>query len=118
MHQRGIVTFNEMGIVAVAAQQLGQLLPADPSQHRWIGNLEAIEMKDRKYGAITRGIKELVGMPTGSERTGFSFSVANDATDNQVRVVEGGPIGMGQRISELAAFVDRTGRFRRDMTWN
>ena len=94
MYQRGIVTLDEMGIVAVAAQQLGQLLPADPSQHRWIGNLEAIEMKDRKYGAITRGIKELVGMPTGSERTGFSFSVANDATDNEIGVVEGGPIGM------------------------
>ena len=106
MHQRGIVALNEMGIVAVAAQQLGQLLPADPGQHRWIGNLEAIEMKDRKYGAITRGIKELVGVPTGGERTGFGFSVANDATDDQIRVVEGGAIGMGQRIAEFAAFMN------------
>src|SRR3984957_9973632 len=118
MYQRGIVTLNEMGIVAVAAQQLGQLLPADPSQHRWIGNLEAIEMKDRKYGAITRGIKKLVGMPTGSKRAGFGFSVANDATDNQIRVVEGGAIGMGQRITEFAALMNRPRSFRRDMAWN
>src|ERR1700689_378714 len=118
MHQRGIVAFNEMRIVAVAAQQLGQFLSADPGQHRWIGDLKSVQMKDWKYGTIARGIEKLVRMPTGGERTGFSFSVTDDATDNQIGVVEGGPIGMGERIAEFAAFMNRTGRFRCDMAWN
>jgi hypothetical protein len=33
-------------------------------------------MKDRKHGAIPRGIEELVGVPTGGERAGFRLSVA------------------------------------------
>ena len=118
MHQRRIVALDEMRIVAVAAQQLGQFLAADAGQHGRIGDLEPVEMKDRKHRAVARGIEKLVGVPTGGERAGFRFSVANDASDDQIRIVEGGAIGMDQGIAEFAAFMDRPGRFRRDMTWN
>ena len=107
-----------MRIVAVAAQQLGQFLPADARQHRRVGDLEAVEMKDRKHRAVARGIEEFVGVPTGGERAGFRFAVADDAADDQVGIVEGGAIGVSQRIAEFAAFMDRAGRFRRDVAGN
>src|SRR5580704_5907296 len=78
MHDRRIVALDEMRIVAVAAQQLRQLLAADASQHRWIGDLEAVEMKDRKNGAVMRGVQKLVRVPTGGQHSGFRLAVADD----------------------------------------
>jgi hypothetical protein len=75
-------------------------------------------MKDRQHGAIARGIEELVGVPAGGQRAGFGLAVADDAGDDQIRVVEGGAIGMGQRIAQFAAFMDRARRFRRDVAGN
>ena len=118
MHDRRIVALDEMRIVAVAAQQLRQLLAADAGQHRRIGDLESVEMKDRKNRAIARGIQELVGVPTGGQRTGFRLAVADDAGDDQIRIVEGGAIGVDQRITQFSAFVNRAGRFRRYVTGN
>ena len=85
-----------MRIVAVAAQQLGQFLAADASQHRRIGDLETIEMKDRKNRAIARRVQKLVGVPTGGQRAGFRLAIADDAGDDQIRIVEGSAIGVGQ----------------------
>ena len=107
-----------MRIVAVAAHQLGQFLAADARQHRRIGDLEPVEMKDRKNRAIARRIEKLVGVPAGGERAGFRLAVADDAGDDQIRIVEGRAIGVDQRIAQFAAFMDRAGRFRRDMTGN
>ena len=75
-------------------------------------------MKDRKHRAIAGGIEEFVGVPTGGECAGFRFTVADDAADDQIRIVEGGAIGVGQRITQFAAFMDRAGRFRRYVTGN
>ena len=71
MHDRRIVAFDEMRVVAVAAHQLRQFLPADARQHRRIGDLEAVEVKDRKDRPITCGIQKLVGMPTRGQRSRF-----------------------------------------------
>ncbi len=106
MNERRIVTFDEMRLVAVAAHQLGQLLAADARQHRRIGDLETVEMEDRQNGTVTRRIQEFVGMPAGGQRTGFRFAVAHDAGDDQVRIVEGRAIGVGQGIAQLASFVN------------
>ena len=118
MHERRIVAFDEMRIVAVAAQQLRQLLAADAGEHRRIGDLETVEMKDRQNRAIARRIEELVGVPAGGQRAGFRLAVADDAGDDQVGIVEGGAVGMDQRIAQLSAFMDGPGRFRRHMTGN
>jgi len=48
-------------------------------------------------------------MPGGGEWPGLGLTIADDARDQQVRVVEGGAKGMRERISELAPFVDRAG---------
>ena len=72
-------------------------------------------MKDRKHRAVACRIKKFVGMPAGCERAGFGLPVANNAGDDQIGIIEGRAIGMGQRIAEFAAFMNRSRRFRRDM---
>ena len=69
-----------MRIVAVAAQQLRQFLPADAGQHRRVGDLEAVEMKDRKHRTVAGGVEEFIGVPTGGERAGFGLAIADDAS--------------------------------------
>ena len=52
VHFRGIVPFNEIRSVAIAAEQLIKLLMADPGQHGGIGDLIAVQVQDRQDGAI------------------------------------------------------------------
>ena len=54
-------------------------------------------------------------MPAGRQRAGLRLAVADDAGDDQVGVVEGGAVGVRQRVAELAALVDRARRLRRDV---
>ena len=88
MHQRGDVAFHEMRLIAVAADQVGQLPAADTRQHGRICDLEPVEMKDRKNRAITCGIEKLVGMPTCRECTRLRLAVTDDASDYQIGIVE------------------------------
>ena len=70
-------------------------------------------MQDRQHRAVARRVQELVGVPAGGQRPGFRLAVADDAGDDQIRIVEGRAIGMQQRIAQFAALVDGAGRFRR-----
>ena len=54
-------------------------------------------------------------MPARRQRPGLGLAVADDAADEQVGVVERGAVGVGERVAELAALVDRAGRLRRDV---
>ena len=51
-------------------------------------------------------------MPGGGQRAGLGFAVADDAGDDQVGIVEGGPEGMADRISQLAPLMNRPRRLR------
>ena len=57
-------------------------------------------------------------MPGGGQRAGLGFAVADDAGDDQFGIVERGPEGMADRISQLAPFVDRPRRLRRNVAGN
>src|SRR3979411_3289313 len=57
-------------------------------------------------------------MPRGGERPGLGLPVPDDAGNQQAGVVEGGAESVRQRISELAAFVDRAGYIRRAVAGN
>ena len=48
-------------------------------------------------------------MPARGHRACLRLAVTDDARDEQLRVVECGAECVGERVSELAAFVDRTG---------
>ena len=63
-------------------------------------------MKDRKHRAIAGRVEEFVGVPTGGERAGLRFTITDDATDDEIRVVERGAISVCQRIAEFTTFMD------------
>ena len=111
----GIVALDEMRRVAVAAQQMVELLVRNAREHGRIGDLVAVEMQDRQHRAVAHGIEELVRMPARRQRPGLGLAVADDAGDDQVGIVERRAVGVRQRVAELAALVDRARRLRRDV---
>src|SRR5262249_30807262 len=96
-------------------EQVGQLVVADPCQHRRVGDLVPVEVQDRQYRAVPGRVEKLVGVPRGSQRAGLGFAVADYAGDYQVRVVERGAVRVGEGVAELAALVDGAGRLGCDV---
>ena len=91
---------------------------ADPREHPRARDFVAIKMQDRQHRTVASGIEEFVRMPTRCQRTGFGFAIANDAGDNQIGIIKRRAISVRQRITQFAAFVNRAGRFRRNVTRN
>lgn len=106
MHQVRHVSLNKVWRPPVAAKQLLQFLAGNAGKQRRVGNFVAVEMQDRQHGAIGYRIQKLVRMPSGGKRPCFSFSVSNDASDNEIGVVEYSPERMAERITQLASLVD------------
>ena len=50
----GLVAFDEVGLVAVAAEERFQFLVADARQDGRTGDLVAVEVQDRQHGAVAR----------------------------------------------------------------
>ena len=57
-------------------------------------------------------------MPGRRQRPGLGLAVADDAGDDQIGIVEGGAIGVDERVAEFAALVDRARRLRRGVARN
>ena len=76
---RRVVAFNEIGVVSVAAVELFEFAVRGASLDRGPGNFVAVEMQNRKHGAIAHGIQKPIGLPASFERTGFRLAVAHDA---------------------------------------
>ncbi len=57
-------------------------------------------------------------MPACRERTGFGFAVAHHARRQKIGVVKDRAERMDQGVTQFSSFVNRTGRFRRDMARN
>ena len=85
VHQLGLVTLDEVGRPAVAAEQLFQFLVRDAGEDGRVGNLVAVQMQDRQHRAVGGRIEELVGMPGRGQRSGFRLAVADDAGDDRDR---------------------------------
>jgi hypothetical protein len=109
------MSLNEVGGVAHALEELLQLVLGDTGEKTRIGDLIAVQMEDREHAPIPRRVKELVAVPAGGERAGFCLTVADDAGDDQIRVVERCPVCMAQRVAEFPALVDAAGGFRSDV---
>ena len=62
MHQTRVVTFNEQRFVTIAGKELTDLVVVHSAEHGRVGDLVAVEMKDRN-GAVMNRAQELVGMP-------------------------------------------------------
>ena len=103
----------EERLVPVAAHERCELLLRDPREHRRVRDLVAVQVQDRQHAAVRLRIHELVRVPARRERPGLRLAVADDAGDEQPRVVEGGAVRVRERVAELAALVDRAGRLGR-----
>ena len=100
------------------AHQRNEVAAVNARQHRRVGDLVAVEVQDGQHRAVARRVQEFVGIPARRQRPGFGLAVANDAGHDQTRVVKGSAVGMGERIAQLAAFVDRAWGLGRDMAGN
>src|ERR1700730_698019 len=118
VHHGGIVAFENVGRIAVAAEQGFEFFLRDARQHRGICDFVAVEMKDRQDGAVFGGIQKLVGVPAGGAVTSLGFAIADDATDDQIRIVERGAVGVEQGVAELSAFMNGARSFRSDVAWD
>src|SRR5207248_7126380 len=54
--------------------------------------------------------------PARGQRAGLGFTVADDARDEQVGIVERGAERVTDRVAELATFVNRAGRLGSNVT--
>ena len=79
VHRHRVVAFDEVRRVAVAEEQVLELLRRDAGEHGGVGDLVAVEMQDRQHRAVGDGIEELVGVPAGRQRAGLRLAVADDA---------------------------------------
>src|ERR1035437_1574121 len=57
-------------------------------------------------------------MPGRGQRSGFRLAIADDAGDDEIRIVEHRPKRMAERIAQFAALVDRARTLRRCVTGN
>ena len=103
----------EVRFIAHALKELGELFVGHAGEDGGVGDLVAVEVQDRQNDTVGCRIHELVGLPRGRERTGLGLAVAHHGHGQQARVVHDGAVGVAERVAELAALVDGTGRLGR-----
>jgi hypothetical protein len=90
VHLDGVAAFYEVRGPAETNEESFELLVRNAGEDGGVGDLVPVEVEDGKNRAVVDGIEELVGVPTGGERAGLGFAVADDDGDDEVRVVECG----------------------------
>ena len=80
-----------------------------------VGNFVPVEMQDRQHRAIGGRIEELIGMPRRGQRSGLRLAIADDASDDEIGIVEHRPERMAERVAQFSALVDRARALRRGM---
>ena len=118
MHRFRVVAFHKVGRPAAASEELLQFLMLDAGQDGRVADLVAIQVQDRQHGSVGDRVEKLVGLPCGRQGARFRFTVADDAGDDQIGIVERGPEGMAERVPQFAAFVNRPRRRRRNVAGN
>ena len=118
MHGFRIVTLEREGLIPVATNQLFKLLVRNTRQHRGVGDLVAIQMKNGQHRTVRLRIEKLVGVPACRQWPRLRLSVADHAGYYQVRIVEGRSIRVQQRVAQFSALVNRPRRLRRNMARN
>ena len=118
VHRSGLVAFHEVALVTVSVEQRFQFRLRNARQHGGTGDLIPVQVQDRQHGAVARRIQKFIRMPAGGAGASLGFAIAHHAAGQQTGIVEHRAIGMQHRIPKLAAFVDRTRRFRRSVARN
>src|SRR5665648_259303 len=94
MHLFRLITFYKVRCPTAAIEKLFQFPMLDTGQNSRVANLVAVEVQYRQHRSVCNWVKKLVGMPCGCQRACFRFTVADDAGDDQTRIVERGSEGM------------------------
>src|SRR5262245_66260240 len=94
VHFFRLVALDEIRSVAVAAEQVVQLVVTDPSEHARVRNLVTVEVKDRQDNPVGGWIQKFVRVPAGCHRPGLSLAVAHDASHDEIRVNVRRPVSM------------------------
>src|SRR5271166_2743226 len=106
MHFFRLIPLDEIRRVAIAAEEMIQLLMTDTGQNGGVGDLIAVEVEDRQNCAVGRRVQELVGMPASCQRSSLGFAVADHTGNDKVWIIERCSVGVRKGIAELAAFVN------------
>ena len=114
----GVVTFDKDRLPALATQVGGHVLIAGAAEDSRAGDLVAVEVDDRDDRAVAARVEEVRQAPRRGQRAGLGFAVADDAGDEEIRVVHGGPAGVDQGVPEFAALMDRPGCLHADVAGN
>ena len=118
MHDFRLVADDEVRLPAIAGQQAFQLGPWNTGEDGGVGDLVAVQVQNGQHHAIADGVEKFVGMPGRGQWPRFRLAVPDHTGGDEIRVVEYGAEGMGERIAQLAALVDRSGHIGGAMTWN
>src|SRR5580693_1133116 len=113
VHHLGIVTLSldYMWRPTVSEEQMLEFFGRDAGQYRWIGDLVAVQVKNRQYRAVANRIQEFVRVPRSGQRASLRFAVSNHYANDQIWIVKGGSERMRDAVAKLAAFMDRTRNF-------
>ncbi len=92
--------------IAVTLKKLREFGVVHAREQRGVGDLVAVQVQDRQHRAVGRRVQKLGAVPGTGRGAGLGLAVADQASHQQIRVVECGAKGRGERITQLAAFVD------------
>ena len=100
-----VVSGNEVWLPAHTFEVLSKFFIAHPSQDRWVGDLETVDLQDRQNGTILDWVDELVREPGSSQRTSFGFTVTDFNSCDLVWVVQNCTYTVGQGVTQFPTFV-------------
>src|SRR5215831_6989234 len=90
----------------------------DASQKTGIGDLVTVQMQDGQDSTVINRIQKFIRVPGGSQRARLRLAVAYHRRNNQIGVIKGCPIGMGQRIAKFTALMNRAWSLGGHMAWD
>ena len=112
VHRHGIVAFDEVRFPAATVEEIDQFLVGHASEDSRVGNFISIQIEDGQYDTVCNRIDEFIALPRRCQRSRFGFAITYDSSGNQVGIVKNSPTGVGNRITQFAAFMDGARCFR------
>ena len=112
VHRLVLLARDDQRIIAKARDEGVQLIVGHAAEDGGIGDLVAVQVKDRQHRAVRRRIEEGGAVPPSGERPGLRLAVPHHAGGDQIGLVEHRAKGVAERIAKLSALVDRSGNVR------
>src|SRR5256885_7050869 len=78
VHAHGIIPLNKVDLVAMARNEVINLLIVCTSQNSWTRDFIPVEVENRQNGPIAHGVQEVNALPGPFQRRSLSLSISND----------------------------------------